>query len=226
MLKIKSYYMSSDQGPYLEINEDAVQVDLRNKIYSIYDGFGGAGIGDSVVNIAKKSIDSFCVKMSSDPDSTLPFSFNHKFLIEGNAIINAVLHAHNEVTRFNNEREISSKGGVSTIVCSLAEKILTFVSVGNCRACLLRNGHMTNLVNSDSLYLSSNQYDRMFKTASMNGLGLFEDLYYEVKEFVIEKGDLVVLLTDGVYGRLLDEEMKYILNNTTQVPEAASSSLI
>jgi serine/threonine protein phosphatase PrpC len=43
----------------------------------------------------------------------------------------------------------------------------------------------------------------------MSGVGLFEDLHYQVKELKISAGDIVVILTDGVYARLLENEIKY-----------------
>ncbi|MCK6596381.1 MAG: hypothetical protein L6Q33_14370, partial [Bacteriovoracaceae bacterium] len=44
MLKRVSYI--SHQGPYLNINEDLVDVDVDLNLYTVLDGFGGSNIGD------------------------------------------------------------------------------------------------------------------------------------------------------------------------------------
>jgi serine/threonine protein phosphatase PrpC len=48
----------------------------------------------------------------------------------------------------------------------------------------------------------------------LSGFGLFPDLYYQVKELRIFKDDIVVLMTDGVYARLVEDEIKAILNKS------------
>jgi serine/threonine protein phosphatase PrpC len=45
----------------------------------------------------------------------------------------------------------------------------------------------------------------------LSGLGLFSDLYYQVKEVRVEKGDVFVLLTDGVHSRLAEHEILHFI---------------
>src|SRR5690554_2697171 len=100
-MKLKSYTAKTHQGPYLHINEDEVDVDLRNKIYMLIDGFGGSGIGDRVAKEVKETIKRFYTRVGGDPDSTLPFFFSHKYLIEGNALINSMHYAHSLIKKDN-----------------------------------------------------------------------------------------------------------------------------
>ena len=39
---LKRYAYKTDKGPLLEVNEDDVEVDLKNEIFMILDGFGGS----------------------------------------------------------------------------------------------------------------------------------------------------------------------------------------
>jgi serine/threonine protein phosphatase PrpC len=50
----------------------------------------------------------------------------------------------------------------------------------------------------------------------MSGVGLFEDLHYNVRELKMSAGDLVVLLSDGVYSRLSAEEIKYTIEKNLE----------
>ena len=97
MIELKSYAMLSHQGPYLNVNEDTAEADIVNNMFLVIDGFGGAGIGDEVALLVKDILKKAYKKISVDPDSTLPFYYSHKYLLEANALINALFNAHNEV---------------------------------------------------------------------------------------------------------------------------------
>jgi serine/threonine protein phosphatase PrpC len=217
MVELKSYGLLSHQGPHLNLNEDLAEVDLANNLFLIIDGFGGSNVGDKSVSIIRDSLKRSYTKISSDPDSTLPFFFSHKYLIEGNALINAFHVAHKNVTNENVNKNINNRGGASVIGAALAENILTLVSTGNCIAYLYRKGHLSNEILPDSLRsLSRDRFSSYLHTAPMSAIGLFEDLHYQVKELKISTGDLVILLTDGIYARLEDAEIKYIIEKNLE----------
>ena len=163
MIKLKSYAAKTEVGPYLQVNEDDIDVDLTNNLYVIYDGFGGSNIGDKCVSISKENISKFYIKISADPDSTLPFYFSPKYLIEGNALINAVNIAHKEILKYNSTAEMSERGGVCLLAAAQSENILTFVSTGNCLALLYRKNELSFITLPDSLAnFSQDDYNQEF----------------------------------------------------------------
>ncbi len=205
--------MQTHQGPYLNINEDLVEVDLVNNLFMVIDGFGGSNVGDRASMIVRDAVKRSYTKIANDPDSTLPFYFSHKYLIEGNALINAINLAHKNMNKENENKSLDIRGGASVICGALAENILTIVSTGNCQAYLYRKGHLTLELESDSLKsLSRDRLSHFLHSAPMSGIGLFEDLQYQVKELKITSGDLILLMSDGVYTRLEDGEIKYIID--------------
>jgi serine/threonine protein phosphatase PrpC len=212
MIELKSYGLLTHQGPHLNLNEDFVEVDLVNSLYMVIDGFGGSNIGDKAAMIIRDSLKRSYTRSASDPDATLPFFYSHKYLIEGNALINALFVAHHNMIRENENKKMSNRGGGSVISGALAENILTLVSTGNCAAYLYRKGDITSEILPDSLKsLSRDRFSSYLHTAPMSGIGLFEDLHYQVKELKIAQGDIIILLTDGVYARLIESEIKYII---------------
>jgi len=62
-MELKSYAAKSHQGPYLQVNEDGVEVDLMQKIYMVFDGFGGSNVGDKTVEFLKENIKKFYEKL-------------------------------------------------------------------------------------------------------------------------------------------------------------------
>lgn len=216
-MKLKAYAAISEQGPFLQVNEDNFEIDLKKKIYMIFDGFGGSGIGDKAVNDLKDKIRDFYQKVSHDHNSTLPFYFSPRYLLEGNALINALLYAHSELYKENEKKDISKRAGASSIIAVASQSILTIASIGNCSGFLVRKGKIVNIfIPDDFLFLSTDDFDRHFKSMPSSAFGLFPDLKYQIKEVKIEDGDKVVLLTDGAYSRLEDSQILYAVNEESK----------
>jgi serine/threonine protein phosphatase PrpC len=217
MIELKSYGMQSHQGPHLNLNEDLVDADLVNNLFMLIDGFGGSNIGDRAAMMIRDTLKRSYTKIAVDPEATLPFFYSHKYLIEGNALINALQTAHQNVNRDNEKKNLDNRGGGSVIAAAIAENILTLVSTGNCVAYLYRKGHLSIEVLADSLAgLSRDSYQSYLHSVPMSGIGLFEDLHYNVRELKVTEGDVVIMLTDGAYSRLSTEEIKYIVETNLE----------
>ncbi|MCK5073351.1 MAG: hypothetical protein KAQ98_08005 [Bacteriovoracaceae bacterium] len=214
MIELKEYSAKTDKGPYLQINEDDYDIDLSNKLFLIFDGFGGSNIGDQAVSFLKSEIKNFYTRFGSDPDSTFPFSYSYKYLIEGNALINSMQYAQLAIRKENGQKkELSERGGASAIAVALAENIMTFVSTGNCASYLYRNGFLNVITCPDTLKFSSKQNYRVpIHTCPMSGFGLFDDIYLQTRELRLFEDDLIILMTDGVYGGLGEDELKFIID--------------
>lgn len=225
-MRLKSLSAHSDQGPFLEINEDSYDFDLDNNLFMLLDGFGGVGVGDLAITALKENIKKFYTQISEDPDATLPFFFSPKYLLEGNALINAMLYSHNLLVKENMKKEVSERAGASGIVMSKSESIMTLASVGNCTSYLYRKGIFKKIFIEDSFnFLSNDSYEGHLKTMPLSGFGLFPDLYYQVKEVRLFEDDLLVLLSDGVYARLDESEIKDIISNPKIEPKQKISEL-
>lgn len=213
MIELKSYAMQSHQGPYLNVNEDTAEVDVVNNMFLLVDGFGGAGIGDQIAILVRDILKKAYQKISADPDATLPFYYSPKYLLEANALINALFNSHAEVMKINEKRKMDSRGGASVLAGGLSENILNLVSTGNVAAFLFRNGELAQEVVPDSLTNSSNQ-SNLNLNVPMSGVGLFEDLHYRVREIKINEGDIILMMTDGIFSHLSLESIRQaVLSN-------------
>lgn len=212
MIKLKSYAAQTHQGPHLAVNEDDIDIDLSNKLYLLLDGFGGAGIGDKATKESKETIKTFYTRISSDPDSTLPFFYSYKYLIEGNALINAFHCSHSKILKTNSSLEMSERGGCSVLGVAQSENVLSFVSTGNCVAYLLRNGSIATVCVPDILgSMQEIETSNTFQSFPLSGIGLFPDLYLTTKEVKVQNGDLIILMTDGIYCRTSPKEVRALV---------------
>lgn len=220
MIKLNSYAVKTSQGPYLQINEDGYEFDLANNLFMVFDGFGGSGIGDACVEKLKTQIKTFYSRIYVDPDSTMPFYFSHKYLIEGNALINALHYTHKLLIKENSTKEMSKRAGASGSFVALAENIATIANVGNCQMFLKRNGKVKRLFIEDSFQmLSDDTFSFPLKTMPLSGFGLFEDFHFQIKELKIIEGDQITMMTDGVYSRLKEEEIHFLFSQDNEDPQ-------
>lgn len=208
-MELKKFSVESHQGPFLNINEDGFDFSLNDELFMIFDGYGGSGIGDTALIKLKENLNKFFHNFISDRDATMPFYFSPKYLLEGNALINSALFSHFEMYKENMKKDVSERAGASGIMAIKSESIISLLSVGNCRAYILRHGKIQSLFSDDSFqYLSHDRFDSHFKNIPLSGFGLFPDLHYQLKEVRITKGDKLLLITDGVYGRIDDDELE------------------
>lgn len=216
-MKLISYSAQSNQGPFLQLNEDGYEFDLSNNLFMVFDGFGGSGIGDACVGKLKEFIKTFYSRIYVDPDSTMPFYYSHKYLIEGNALINALHYSHKLILKENQSQDMMKRAGASGAFVALAENIATLASVGNCQCFLARKGKLEKLFIEDSFRLiADDDFGRHFRTMPMSGFGLFQDFHYQIRELKVLEGDAIIMLSDGVYSHLKEEELGYLFFNSKE----------
>lgn len=215
-MELINFSSESHQGPFLNLNEDGYDFDLDNELFMLFDGYGGHGVGDKCVEKLKVDVKRFYNNFISDRDATMPFFYSPKYLLEGNALINSALFTHYELYKENIKNEISSRAGASGILMNKADSILTVLSTGNCRAYLLRLGRATPIFTDDSMqFLRSDNYESHLKNVPLSGFGLFPDLHYQVREVRLTAGDKVLLITDGIYGRVEEDELNAVISKPT-----------
>lgn len=213
MIDIKSYYGKTHQGPYLNLNEDDIQINLEYKIFTVLDGFGGSSVGDKAIDLVKDKLESFFSKVSNDPDATMPYFYSPRYLIETNALVNSLFLAHNSLLDDNKTHEMNERGGVSILSGMISESILSLVSVGNCAGFLYRNNQISVISTPDCIApVGRIEQNLLHKTFPLVALGLHEELTPKIWEINLLPGDKIVFLTDGVFSRLGLEDLKYAID--------------
>jgi len=212
-MRLKNFAAVTNEGPYLQVNEDGYDFDFENDIFMVLDGFGGSGTGDVAVTRLKQEIKTYYTQISDDPNATMPLYYNPRNILEGNAVLNAMIHAHDNLLKKNAELPIGKRAGASALVAVRAESVLVLVGVGSCRAYHFRNGTLTRIISEDTLqFMAKDKFGPNFRSSPMSAFGLYPDLGFQVREVRISKGDKVLLLTDGAFSRIEEEELSYSLS--------------
>jgi PPM family protein phosphatase len=224
-MRLKAYAAQTHQGPYLQVNEDGYDFDFENELFLIMDGFGGSGIGDRAVDKLKQEIKNFYTQISDDPNATMPLYYNPRNLLEGNAILNSLMNAHQNLLKANIEKPVNQRAGASAIVAVKADSLMVLVGIGNCCAYHFRQGKLSKVITEDTFqYLSKDQFDLKFRTTPMNAIGMYPELGHQLREVRLAEGDKVILLTDGVYAQINEDELLYALNKSS--PDANERVII
>ncbi len=212
MVELEKFSLVSDKGPYLSINEDGAVVDVENQLYFLCDGFGGSNIGDKYVARVEKKLNDFYNGFITDPDKTLPYLFDPQYLLATNIIQNALIHSHKDLLEENSSRKSNEKGGVAGVFATLSDDILSLLSIGNCKCYLLRDGSIS-LLNQVQTFsdFSNYQYKDIANTLPLSGLGVFEHIKISVREVRLKKDDVLMLLSDGIYGKLNETELMSVM---------------
>lgn len=226
-MRLKAYAAQTHQGPYLQVNEDGYDFDFENELFMVVDGFGGSGLGDRATEKLKNEIKTFYTQISDDPNATMPLYYNPRNLLEGNAILNSMMNAHQNLLRSNLERPVNQRAGASAIVAVKADSLMVLVGVGNCCAYHFRKGKLSKVIVEDTFqYLSKDQFDLRFRTTPMNAIGMYPELGHQMREVRLAEGDKIILLTDGVYAQLNDDELLYTLNKSSPDANERVNSLL
>lgn len=226
-MRLKAYAAQTHQGPYLQVNEDGYEFDFENDLYMVLDGFGGSGIGDRAVEKLKQEIKTFYTQISDDPNATMPLYYNPKNLLEGNAILNSIMNAHQNLLKGNHEKPVNQRAGASAVVAVKSDSILVLVGIGNCCAYHFRQGKLSKIIFEDTFqFLSKNQFEFKFRTTPMTAIGMYPEIGHQMREVRLAEGDKVVLLTDGVYAHLNEDELLYALNRAAPDVNERLNSLL
>ncbi len=226
-MRLKAYAAQTHQGPYLQVNEDGYDFDFENELFLIMDGFGGSGIGDRAVDKLKQEIKNFYTQISDDPNATMPLYYNPRNLLEGNAILNSLMNAHQNLLKTNIEKPVNQRAGASAIVAVKADSLMVLVGIGNCCAYHFRQGKLSKVITEDTFqYLSKDQFDLKFRTTPMNAIGMYPELGHQLREVRLAEGDKVILLTDGVYAQINEDELLYALNKSSPDANERVNSLL
>ena len=208
MSGLKRIHSISDKGPILNINEDDCVVDIKNSLFAVIDGHGGSGIGDKGSELVKQTMVNNYGTLVSDPDATMPFFFDPSNSLEINALMNTFLLANEELLKINDGKNISSRAGASMIAGVAVENSFHCVSVGHCMGVKVSENDLSPFFLPDSSFnFSMMKYDENAQVYPYSFLGEKQDFNYNAKTLFLDKGESILLMTDGAFQRVSGIEL-------------------
>lgn len=194
----------------------------REGILVVCDGMGGYAAGNLAAETAVRRLLSGYMQQ---PDSYDPDRYLQTMAQEANR----------DICAFTDEEGNPVRSGSTLTAVVIQERNLHWVSVGDSRAYLFRNGEYAQITEDHNYLAVLNSKwhagaieDREFETQIqkkdilISFLGIGPDMLvdHNIQSLPLRAGDQILLITDGLYRVLQDEEIFRILQSHMNIVEA------
>lgn len=199
-------------------------VEMENALFAVVaDGMGGLEDGDKV---SQKIV----LTMMQDADQSKAASRDESFLYQ------LVSHANREVSRMLGVSNQYKSG--STLIAVLAERnCFRWVSVGDSRIYLFRGGSLIQMnkehiyetellqqaVNNRISFHEAGTDVQRKRLTSFIGMGDLRHLDGSIHPVAVQPGDRVILMSDGVFNTISEQEIADIISSSENAREAADA---
>ncbi len=225
-------YGISDVGCVRTNNEDRILIDGALGLYVVCDGMGGQEHGEVAAELAVAAIRFYLDASQDRLDVSWPFGYNFEMCVEANRIVTAVKLANRQVWR-KAEQDLECAGmGTTVAAVLLMDSGIVGASVGDSRIYLLREGKLRQLSIDDTLVGSFVQKGMLsredaaihpMRNVLTQAAGSQEDVDIHVYEEKLQLGDTLILCSDGLYGPVVEDSIRMILDSTDSVESIANT---
>ncbi|MBT3235531.1 MAG: Stp1/IreP family PP2C-type Ser/Thr phosphatase [Bdellovibrionales bacterium] len=198
----------TDIGRKRKTNQDAIYVGEKEGFFLVADGMGGHQGGDIA---SKMAVDSIPAVLTQNRDVTAEESLRKAI-----QYTNGLIHRRGE--------EDSQLKGMGTTVVSLyfQSDSLLIGNVGDSRAYLVNQSEIYQLTKDHTLIqekLNLGIYDREkaakdpHSNVLVRTVGFSDEVEVDLYGYQPEVGDLLLICSDGLYGKVSDHDILQIINN-------------
>lgn len=204
----------TDIGMKRSSNQDSICVYPKRSFFAVADGMGGHNGGDIASQMSVKLLPEFIennLNTKSVPE-ILELSVKH---------INRSIYDHGQ----KNEDLKGMGTTITAIMFNGAE--LNIANVGDSRTYLISNNQLFQMTRDHSLVqekLNIGLYDREGakadpqKNVLIRTVGFEPDVDVDVYHYKIQKNDIFMLCSDGLHGKVSDEDIIHIVNKFISSP--------
>jgi protein phosphatase len=209
--------------------EEMRRLDVGDKglVLVVSDGMGGALAGDVASRMAIDSVRQVMIGNDGngcDPDASLVDCLKH-----------ATMQANREIHYKSIEDSRCSGMGATLTGAAIKHDKLDLVQVGDSRAYLVRGEQIRLATKDQSLVqqlvdvgqISEEEAEtHMFRNVILQALGAQTELMPATARIQLRQGDVLLLCSDGLSGKLRNEEIRQIVSDSGDNLAAACDALV
>jgi serine/threonine protein phosphatase PrpC len=205
------------------------QIGEQGLVLVVSDGMGGALAGDVASRMAIDSVREVLIGNDSDHERCEP----------GASLVDCLKHATMQANRAIHYKSLEdsrcSGMGATLTGAAIKDDKLDLVQVGDSRAYVMRGDQIRLATKDQSLVqqlvdvgqISEEEAEtHMFRNVILQALGAQTELTPATARIQIRQGDVLLLCSDGLSGKLRNEEIRQIVSDSTQDLAAACEALI
>lgn len=210
----------SDIGLQRKRNEDAFLIDHTRSLFMVCDGMGGHRGGDVASQMAIDIVDQYLV---FDSFNEVP-----------DALHKAIMTANQKIWQAGKQNEELSEMGTTVTAAVISEGKIIAAHVGDSSLYIIR-GHDFKKLTRDHTLAEQMLKDGLLKKEEMRvnafnhvltrALGSEANVHIDLIEHTVQKGDWILLCTDGLSNLVEPQEMVDTLGKQHD-PQRAAQTLI
>lgn len=208
---------NSDIGRKRKTNQDSFYVGADHKLFIVADGMGGHNGGDIASQMAVR---------------VMPEYINKNQTLEPIELLASSIQNSNSKIKNYGEKNPELVGMGTTIVSFFFRAPNLYVgNVGDSRAYLINNKKIFQLTRDHSLVqekLNYGVYDRQQasldpqKNVLVRTVGFDDDISVDVFVYKVNRNDIFLCCSDGLHGKVSDEDILFLVNQHIPDPSVAS----
>lgn len=208
-----------DIGRKRKTNQDSIYLNPERNIFVVADGMGGHNGGDIASAMAVKHVPEFIIN-HYDMD---PIQSSSQSVISANK---AILNRGKEDPRLEGM-------GTTVVTMYFRGQNLYLTNVGDSRSYLINKNRLFQLSKDHSLVqekLNMGIYDREQaakdpqKNVLVRTVGFDDEVDVDVWTYKVSKNDVFLGCSDGLHGKVSDEDIIFIINKFIPNPSTATQS--
>jgi serine/threonine protein phosphatase PrpC len=218
-----------------EDNEDAFGIFPESRLFIVADGMGGRAAGAVAARLAIDEVEGFFRKQHASPRSPWPFAMDKNLSLGANLLCVAAKVANQKLREAAAANPAYHRMGATLAALAVGETQVITAHVGDARVYRLRGGALVPLTRDHSLIeemraarpdMSAEELQSFaHRNVVTRALGTREQVEPTVSTTAMERGDLYLLCSDGLWASVADETMAGILRSTKDL-EAAAQLLV
>jgi len=222
----------SDVGRRRQVNQDFLILNETSALYVLSDGMGGHSSGEVAARVAASTFDDFVTMANEPQEMTWPFGYSTAIPYEHNVLKTGVALANLKVTHLAElEQQYAGMGATVLAVWVRGAKIF-YCYVGDSRLYLLRDNQLRQLSEDETLVQEllrrgvitpDEAKQHQMRHVVTRAIGMRGRLDVEVSEHELQKGDLLLMCSDGLTDRLTDAELCQQLSGQGSLDELCRS---
>ena len=227
-MQVKAYGLSH-VGRQRQHNEDSYLVEDEAKLFLVADGMGGHAAGEIASRIAVDSISEFILHSKSD-DGTWPHAYDEHYRRSTNKLMAAVRLANTRVLEAMRKDARLRGMGTTVVACLVDNDLISVAHVGDSRAYLIRDNHLSRITNDHSWVFEQVQAGMLteaeaekhpLRNVITRALGGALQVMPDASEIEARPGDVYLLCSDGLTGMVSEDEiLKVVTDNNGDLKKA------
>jgi protein phosphatase len=209
----------TDIGLVRSHNEDYYVAEQDLGLFAVVDGMGGHAAGEIASRTVADGVIDFIRTTQADPDKTWPYPFDPSLSHLANRLQVAIRTANRRLADVVRRNERLGGTGATISAALFENDHLAISNVGDCRAYLVRAGHVYQITRDHSFVAeqvasgilkaedAKRHPLRHLVTRAVSGNAKISVDTWDVEP---RPGDRLLLCSDGVHGLMSDDELSAI----------------